>query len=71
MSWDFNSNASIAGIPDGAQLAWGELRMVTNATGGWDPAAITFDNLTVVVPEPASLGLLGLGSLGLLVRRRK
>lgn len=32
---------------------------------------LTSFNLTTVIPEPATLALLGLGALGLLIRRRK
>lgn len=70
VTWNFNNSAAIAALPDDAVLAWGELRLVTNGVGGWDPAPITFDNLTVHVPEPASLALVGLGGLAVLARRR-
>lgn len=43
------------------------------ASGGWNdlPAGFTRLGVVEVVPEPASLGLLGLGALGLLARRRR
>lgn len=51
-----------------------QLGIVTN-TGGGAPADIYFDNFQLspaaATPEPASLGLLGAGALGLLVRRRR
>jgi hypothetical protein len=40
-------------------------------TGAADPSVTPFTFSVTAAPEPASLGLLGLGALGLLARRRK
>jgi len=41
-----------------------------NNNGSVIPASANFDSMTVTVPEPASLSLLGIGALALLRRRR-
>jgi hypothetical protein len=50
----------------------GEITSVSmkNAVGAATSRAF-FDNITLAVPEPASLGLLGLGTMGLLGRRKR
>ncbi len=45
------------------------ITLTNNTIAGSD--AMNFDDVTVVVPEPASLGVLALGGMGLLARRRK
>jgi hypothetical protein len=40
-------------------------------TGAGDPSVTPFTFSVTAAPEPASLGLLGLGAIGLLARRRK
>jgi hypothetical protein len=47
-------------------LWWGKIRIINN-TGG--AGTVYYDNVRLV-PEPATLGLLGLGGL-VLLRRRK
>ena len=44
--------------------------VLLNTLEGSESYAVTFDNLNVTVPEPASLGLIGVAGLGLLRRRR-
>jgi len=60
--------ATDAGAPanyGGSQVGW-RVRYDNNN------AALSFDNLSVVVaPEPASVGLLAVGAMGLLARRRR
>lgn len=39
--------------------------------GSATESEIAFDNLTVAIPEPGTMGLLSLGGLALLRRRRR
>jgi hypothetical protein len=59
------------GESDGVPRDWTQFRIWTQGGGGYDPGNIYIDNLRVV-PEPASLGLMGgLAATGLMVRRRR
>jgi hypothetical protein len=51
-------------VPDGGQL------ILTGSTSGGPGSAGPYPE-TIVIPEPASLMLLGLGGLGVLIRRRR
>jgi len=52
--------------------SWTELATINNGDGTVTASGVTFaGNFAVAVPEPASLGLLGLGALALLSRRRR
>ncbi len=59
------------------EFTYNNLLATTSATvlevhGQQDPAGIFFDDFAMnQVPEPASLGLLGLGFAGLMMSRRK
>jgi fibronectin-binding autotransporter adhesin len=53
----------------GANLTVGDYGVDTSAHVVW--AVLDHDAVFAVIPEPTSLGLLGLGALGLLSRRRK
>lgn len=55
-SFDFISNLS---------------KLTTVGVGLAYPAQTFYDNLTMAVPEPASMGLLGMGAAGLLMGRRR
>jgi len=56
---------------DGGVALWFEDGVATNKTPGTSPFTVNPTGVLVVAPEPASLGLLGIASLGLLARRRK
>jgi len=44
---------------------------IRGSTATGSPATVVFDNFSVVVPEPASLSVVGVGAMGLLGRRRR
>jgi hypothetical protein len=77
LKWNYRSGianfdadyAALAADPNG----FFQIELVSNYGGGWDGNPITVDNwrLTDPVPEPASLGLLGLGALAAVARRRR
>jgi len=76
-AWDTNQPATGAGNLymvgpgyvdyDGA----GELDVDTNLSQAWGGAIIEFSPAATPAPEPATLSLLALGSVGLLARRRR
>ena len=42
----------------------------SNTATGYNASGVIYDNATFVIPEPATLGLLGLAGAGLFIRRR-
>ncbi len=85
IAYDSNDNAVFADVFDGPHLAWTNFSY-TAPSGGSNAAEhiakfelrstigsdLILDNLRVVlIPEPASLALLGLGGVALLGRRRR
>lgn len=72
MSWQLLLNVSLLERVAPAEFTGllpgiGDLAIMTVQGGSGSPYT---DALVSVVPEPASLGLLGLGALGLMRRRR-
>ena len=62
----FTGNGVLAG-------SWGVLEaLAITSTGDAGPITVYYDNLSQgVVPEPATLGVIGVAALGLLGRRRR
>jgi hypothetical protein len=56
---------------DGGVALWFEDGVATSKTPGTSPFAVNPGVLVQAIPEPTTLGLLGIASLGLLARRRK
>ena len=68
-------NETIKGFTGNGTLdgAWGVLEgLAITSTGDPGPITMYYDNFSQgVLPEPAALGLIGLGAAGLLARRRR
>lgn len=60
-------------FPDGFATTGLQIQLANLATKPGDTVQVNFDNvrLTSVVPEPASLGMIALGTLALAIRRRR
>jgi hypothetical protein len=68
-------NEPVAGFTGNGQLTgdWGVLESLgITSTGDAGPITVYYDNFSQgVVPEPAALGALGIGAIGLMARRRR
>jgi len=58
----------IRGIPSARYLA---LEILTNYGDNYQGGRVGFNELAVAIPEPATMALLGLGGLGVLLRRKR
>ena len=70
---DFIESSTNTDTPDWSNIT--RIELGTSSGGGWstNPTDVVFDNWMVigVVPEPSSIALLGMGGLGLFLRRRR
>jgi autotransporter-associated beta strand protein len=72
--FDYNGNVNVADLADLAGNFGKDLDSAGFGSGGATPAALTANAAAVsgaAVPEPTTLGLVGLGAVGLLAPRRR